>query len=127
MRMVSKTKKAKAKPEAMAKAKPEKQAKPLPTAFDACLEAIQAGNYATKTFHNKLKATESVPLEKEQAIEQTVNFLLYIAAQKDKDSRFRDIYDHVLIPDVPKSIKDIVKNCSPTEIMEFISPGSEGF
>lgn len=92
--------------------------------FDYCYNAISSQKYKIE---GKKKFAPQEPLTEQQILEETVNSLLYLASQKLKDKRFKQIYDYVLIPNGPSKLKKIVDELSYLDIMNFISPGSEGF
>jgi len=92
--------------------------------FDYCYTAISSKRYKIE---GKKKLAPQEPLTEQQILEETVNSLLYLASQKLKDKRFKQIYDYVLIPNGPSKLKKIVDELSYLDIMNFISPGSEGF
>lgn len=94
--------------------------------FDHCYDYFLKGKYSSKTF-KKDSLVPTGELTEEQAIEETMNSLLYLASQKLKDNRFKKIYDYVLIPNGPAKIKKLTEEVSSLDIMNFISPGSEGF
>lgn len=94
--------------------------------FDHCYDSLTNGEYTAKTF-TKNSPELTGKLKQEQAIEETMNSLLYLASQKLKDKRFKKVYDYVLIPNGPAKLKKIVDQISYLDIMNFISPGSEGF
>lgn len=95
--------------------------------FDHCYESLTNGKYTVKTLTKKDSTHPFGNLTQEQAIDETMNSLLYLAAKKINDKRFKKVYDYVLIPNGPSKLKKLVDEVSYLDIMNFISPGSEGF
>lgn len=92
--------------------------------FDYCYNAISSQKYKIE---GKKKLAPQEPLTEQQILEETVNSLLYLASKKLNDDRFKKVYNYVLIPGGPKKMKKIVDSISYLDILNFISPGSEGF
>ena len=92
--------------------------------FDYCYNSLSDGKYTVK---GKKKLSPQNPLSEEQLIDETINSLLYLAAKKNDDKRFIKIYDYILVPKGPKKIQHLIESLSYLDIMNFISPGSEGF
>ena len=95
--------------------------------FGHCFSSLTTGKYTSKTLNKKNPPIPTGELTEEQAIEESMNSLLYLAAKKIKDNRFKKVYDYVLIPNGPAKIKKLTEDVSYLDIMNFISPGSEGF
>ena len=95
--------------------------------FNHCYEALLNGDYTIRSLKKNAVSPSKGKLDQAQAIEEVTNFFLCLAAKKIKDKRFNKLYDYVLIPEVPEKIKKIIRDASYLDIMNFISPGSEGF
>jgi len=93
--------------------------------FDYCYNAISSQKYKIE---GKKKLAPQEPLTEQQILEETVNSLLYLASKKLNDDRFKKVYNYVLTPKGSnKKMKKIVDSISYLDILNFISPGSEGF
>ena len=66
-------------------------------------------------------------MDSQKAKAEVDNYLLYLAAEQLKDKRFKQVYEYVLIPNVSAKIRQLANEASYLDIMNFISPGSEGF
>lgn len=66
-------------------------------------------------------------MDSQKAKAEVDNYLLHLAAEQLKDKRFKQVYEYVLIPEVSPKIQKLANEASYLDIMNFISPGSEGF
>jgi len=98
---------------------------PLKQVFLACLTALEAGEYYAKVFSGKCPHTG--PLERKVAVEEVIHFILYGATYKIEDPRFKALLEYVLVPNISQANKQILRNATSLDIMNFVSPDSEGF
>jgi len=94
---------------------------------ESCFSAILQGNYTVEHFRANPMPHPEGKMDSQKAKAEVDNYLLYLAAEQLKDKRFKQVYEYVLIPNVSAKIRQLANEASYLDIMNFISPGSEGF